>query len=119
VRERELRRTTATLGEVAAFDGGRRSATLLLADLTRALPDSSAIAAIRVDTAGGTLVALTPRAATVLSGIERVPGIVAPEIPGPVTREAVRGRELERLTVRFRLDAEDRATPARRVRGRR
>jgi hypothetical protein len=110
--ERELARVTEALAEAAAFDAGRYSPTLLLADLTAALPPGSAIVAFRVDTAGGSVVALAPRAAAVVRPLEKVPGLVAPEIVGPVTREALAGRELERVTVRFDIDAERRAKPA-------
>jgi hypothetical protein len=110
--ERELARVTEALAEAAAFDVGRYSPTLLLADLTAALPAGSAIVAFRADTAGGSVVALAPRAAAVVRPLEKVPGIVAPEIVGPVTREALPGRELERVTVRFGIDAELRAKPA-------
>lgn len=109
--ERELARVTAALAEAAAFDAKRYSATLLLADLTAALPAGSAVVAFRADTAGGSVVALAPRAAAVVQPLERVPGIVAPEIVGPVTREALAGRELERVTVRFGVDAARRARP--------
>lgn len=107
--ERELARVTEALAEAAAFDAKGYSPTLLLADLTAALPPGTALVAFRADTAGGSVVALAPRAAAVVQPLERVPAIVAPEIVGPVTREAVAGRELERVTVRFGLDAARRA----------
>ncbi|MGH7719649.1 MAG: hypothetical protein ACREON_12500, partial [Gemmatimonadaceae bacterium] len=77
--------------------------TLLMADLTRALPEGSALVAFRSDSAAGSIVALAPRAAAVLTAMEHVPGVVGPEIFGPVTREVVKEKELERVTVRFRL----------------
>jgi hypothetical protein len=100
--ERELARVTAALREVAAFDSLRRSPILALADLTRALPEGTALVAVRADTAGGSIVALAPRAASVLAPLERVPGIGATEIVGPVTSEQAAGREVERVTVRYR-----------------
>lgn len=109
--EAELARVTAALAETAAFDDGRYSPTLLLADLTAALPPGTALVAFRADTAAGSVVALAPRAAGVVQPLEKVPGIVAPEIAGPVTREGVGGRELERVTVRFGIDARRRAAP--------
>lgn len=109
--ERELARVTRALAEAAAFDAARYSPTLLLADLTAALPAGSAIVAFRADTADGSVVALAPRAAAVVRPLEKVPGVVAPEIVGPVTREALAGRELERVTVRFGIDAVRRAAP--------
>jgi hypothetical protein len=107
--ERELERVTAALGEGAAFTASRYSHVLLLADLTAALPAGSALVAFRADTAGGSVVALAPRAAAVVQPLERIPGIVAPEIVGPVTRETAAGRTVERVTVRFRVDAALRA----------
>lgn len=104
VAEAELRRVTAALAEVAAFDASRRPTTVLLAELTRALPDGAAMVALRVDSAGGSLVAVAPRAPAVLMPLERVPGVRVPEIVGPVTREVMAGREVERVTVRFALD---------------
>lgn len=109
--ERELGRITGALAEAAAFDAGRYSPTLLLADLTAALPAGSAIVAFHADTAAGSVVALAPRAAVVVQPLERVTGIVSPEIVGPVTRETVAGRQLERVMVRFGIDAERRARP--------
>ena len=78
--ERELARVTGALAEAAAFDAARYSPTLLLADLTAALPAGSAIVAFRADTADGSVVALAPRAAAVVRPLEKVPGLVAPEI---------------------------------------
>jgi hypothetical protein len=109
--ERELERVTQALAEAAAFDVDRYSPTLLLADLTAALPQGSAVVAFTADTANGSVVALAPRAAAVVQPLEKVPGIVAPEIVGPVTREALAGRDLERVTIRFGIDAARRARP--------
>jgi hypothetical protein len=108
--ESRLRETTAALGEVASFDASRRSVTLLLADLTRALPDGSALTSFQMDTTGGNLTALTPRAAGVLDALERVPGLVAPEIIGPVVRERVGERDLERVSLHFGIAKQD-STP--------
>lgn len=93
---------TRALGEVATFDRGRRPVTVLLSQMAAVLPDSSAILAVHVDSVGGSVVALTPRAGAFLTRLERVPGVAAPEITGPVTRETARGHDIERVTVRFR-----------------
>ncbi len=108
VAEAQLERFNTVLDEVAAFDAERRSITLLLAEITRALPDGNALVAFRVDSAGGTVVAVSPRAAGVVAALEKVPGIASPRIVGPVTRERVGARELERITVRFLLAGGDR-----------
>jgi hypothetical protein len=102
VRQR-VEQVTLALDEVARFSEARRSPLALLAALTAALPAASAIVTLKVDSAGGTIVALAPRAALIVTQLEAVEAIVAPEITGPVSREIVAGRELERVTVRFRL----------------
>ena len=101
--EREVGKVTAALAEVSAFDASRYSMIRLLGDLTRALPDESALITLRLTRDAGNLVALTPRAAVVLVKLENVPGIESAEIIGPVTREMVAGKTLERVTVRFRV----------------
>jgi hypothetical protein len=93
---------TRALGEVASFDRGRRSVTVLMAALARALPDGAAMLALHVDSAGGSVVAFTPRAGALLTRLETVPGLAAPEITGPVTRETAGGHDVERVTVRCR-----------------
>ena len=101
---RELASVTAELSAIALFTRSRRPATLLLAQLTRAMPERSSLLALQVDSAGaGSLVAIGPQAAAVVDAIERVPGIASPEIVGPVTRETPGGTPLDRVTVRFHL----------------
>jgi hypothetical protein len=103
--EREFAKLTAGLGEVAAFDAPRYPMISLLGDFARVLPDESALVTLRVVRDAGNLVVLTPRAAVMLTKLETVPGIDSPEIIGPVTRELLGGKTLERVTVRFRLNA--------------
>lgn len=114
--ETELGRMTGALGEVSTFEARWRGSTHILAALARVLPDGSAIVALRItsgsDSAGGTLVVLAPRAAAVVDKLERSGVVVAPEVIGPITRESAGGREVERVSIRFRLP---RATRARRV----
>jgi hypothetical protein len=108
VAERELAKLTVALREVAAFDTARYSVTRLIGDLTGALPDESALVTVRLARHTGSLVALTPRAAAVLVRLEGVRGIGAAEIVGPVTREVVAGKTLERVTIRFGVDLDAR-----------
>jgi hypothetical protein len=108
--EREFAKLTAGLSEVAAFDAPRYPMAPLLADFARVLPDESALVTLRVVRDAGNLVVLTPRAAVVLTKLETVPGIESAEIIGPVTREVLAGKTLERVTIRFRVSA-----PVRRV----
>jgi hypothetical protein len=97
----DLRRVTNALGEVADFDGNRRSTVLAIASFTEALAPNAFLVALRFDSAGGSLVALSSRAADVVARLERSPVIAAPEILGPVTRERVDSVDRERVTVRF------------------
>ena len=101
--ERELASVTGALSELAAFDDRRQLLTLLLLDITRALPEKTALISLRVDSAGGSLVAVGPRGASVLAGIDHVPSLAKAEVLGPITREQMGAEELERVTVRFRL----------------
>lgn len=101
--ERELAQVTRALAEVAAFDSGAIPATMLLADLTRVMPEGTAIAALRIAGDRGTMALLAPRSAAALSAAERVAGIEGAEIVGPVTREVVGTRTVERLSIRFRF----------------
>lgn len=95
---------TATLGDISAFQARTRSMTLLLAEITRALPESCTITQLQVvDSIGGSVVALAPRAAEILDALERVPVIAAPAIAGPVASQSLGGRSLERASVSFRL----------------
>ena len=99
-RDNEL--VTHALGEVAVFDRGRRSATTMLAAMAKALPDGAVLLAFHLDSVGGSVVLLAPRAGVLLTRLEGVPAVTAPDIIGPVTRETVGGHEVERMTVRFR-----------------
>ena len=101
---RDLANATAALGALASFSQSHRPFTLLLAQLTRALPEGSALLALQIDSAGsGSIAAIGPHAAAIVDAVERVPGFASPEIVGPVTRESVAGKQLDRVTVRFRL----------------
>ena len=66
---------------------------------------------LRLTGEASTLVALAPRAAPVLTALERVRGIDGAEIVGPVTREVVGTETVERLSVRFRFKVNERRLP--------
>lgn len=105
-REMALDSVSERLSAVNTFEIRRRSLTLLLAEMTRALPDSCVILEMRlVDSADGTIVAAAPQASDVVDALERVPDISAPAIAGPVASISLGGRPLERLSATFRLNA--------------
>ena len=92
--------------QVSAFTASRRSMVSLLGQMTGVLPESTAIASIRVDSASGTLTVLSPRSMRALRGLAGLRAVEGVRVAGPVTREIIAGRELERMTVKFRLRQE-------------
>lgn len=101
--QRELDVVTSALREVSGFAAPRHSPTRILAAVTRAVPSSAAVVSFHLDSAGGTLVLVGSAITTVVARLDRLEEIGAPEILGPVTRETLSGRDVERATVRFRL----------------
>jgi hypothetical protein len=99
---RDLVLVTSALGQVAAFAASARVPTLLLRDLANALPTGAALLAMHLDSLGGSIVAIAPRAGAVVTPLDHIAWLASPEIIGPVTREKADGRDLERVTVRFR-----------------
>ena len=100
--EADLNLVSGALDEVSGFENGRRSTIGFLAALSDALPPTAQLVAVRLDSAGGNLVVISPRAGDALSRVERLGDVEAPEIVGPVTREYVGQQEKERVTIRFR-----------------
>jgi len=98
----ELRKVTAELSRLQEFDASRGRMMLLLGALSEAIPDSTALVSLRVDSIEGNFVALTPRAANVLPPLFDLPGVIAPRIVGSVTRETQNGATVERASIRFR-----------------
>jgi hypothetical protein len=101
--ERDLARMDAALAEVAAFDASRRSPTMLLASLAHALPETTVLVTVRIDSTGATIAILAPRAAAALAAVDSMAQVTSPEIIGPVTKEVVGTRELERATMHIRF----------------
>ncbi len=99
--EAELRRTTLLLENVAQFAASRGQLTRLLAELTQALPESTAIMTLRVDSAEGSFVAMSPHVTDVLSELGSIEQMIGPRIVGSVTREMVAGARVERAAFRF------------------
>ncbi|MGH7334197.1 MAG: hypothetical protein ACREKS_15935 [Candidatus Rokuibacteriota bacterium] len=113
----QLDRVTNMLEDLRGFAASRTSATVLLGEMTRALPDGSMLATFELDEVRGVqVVVLTPRPGAVLSALERLPGIGSAELVGPVRRESVAGRELQQVAVRLQTKASP--PPARSRRGR-
>ena len=117
--DRDVMSMATAIRTVEAFEQRRQSKTLLLAQLTQALPAGAVITTLTADTGGITVVALAPKAADVVQAIEEMLGSSHVVLLGPVTRDvaptptgtanptgAVIPTEFERVTVHFRLAPE-------------
>jgi hypothetical protein len=100
--ESELRNVTAALDRVDRFVSRRDDIPLLLAELGRTLPDSSALLGLRIDSVEMSLSVLTPHAADVIVELANAERVVSPRIVGSVVRDAGARTPLERATIRFR-----------------
>jgi hypothetical protein len=99
---RELSEVSETLDHVARFANSRRSMLGLLADLGQVLPESTAIASLRVDSAAGTLIALSASGADMMPALAESRSLEAPQLVGAITPDMAGGARLQRLTLRFR-----------------
>ncbi len=100
--EGELLRVTAALDRVDRFASRRDDIPMLLAEVARALPDSTALLSLRVDSVETSLSVLTPHAADVIVELANAEGVVSPRIIGSVVRDVGARTPLERATIRFR-----------------
>lgn len=101
----ELRRTALALDRIERFQAERGKTTLLLGALSQALPESTALATLRLDSLDGNFVALTPHAADILPQLASIPEIISPRIVGSLTNEMVGTAQVQRATIRFKRPA--------------
>jgi hypothetical protein len=107
----ERQRSTNALDDVARFVESRRSMLRMLASVSRALPESTAIASLRVDTVGGALVLVSAAGPALVAPLARLDVFADVQLAGTITREAIGPAELQRLTVRFRHVIRRRLSP--------
>jgi hypothetical protein len=112
--ESELRRVSSLIDGVSRFRSARGGITLLLGDIARILPESTAMVTLRLDTLEGHFVALTTRAADVVPGLLTLDRSVAARMVGSVTMEVVNNVRLQRATFRFRRSRPFQSTGAQR-----
>lgn len=94
-----VRRMVDRLDEEGAMEG---SVAATLFRLTAALPDSSFLTQLRIDSAGmGLAAGAARRPATVLAAIEGRAGVANPRFEGRTTRDVVAGRPVERFSIGF------------------
>lgn len=99
----DLGRLSRDLVTTTSFSRRRVSTALLLGAITQALPAEAAITTLRIDTTTVDIVTLSPRTAGVVDALADVSALAAPTIIGPVSRETVGQRELERATIRLHI----------------
>jgi hypothetical protein len=99
----QLERVTSVISEIERFGTDRQQRIRLLADLTRLLPDSAAIERFEIRNDEVRLVAIAPRASSVIAAIRTLPDVTSITLPGEVIRASIGGRDLERVAVTFRL----------------
>ena len=100
--ESDLRLVTGSLDRVERFGSRRDDVPLVLAELARALPESTALLSLRIDSVEVNLSILTPHAADVVSELSHAERVAAPRILGSVMRERGKREPLERATIRLR-----------------
>jgi hypothetical protein len=100
----DLDAATDALGVLGRAGAGRSRRARFLADLTRALPDSVFLVSLRLDPdQTGALAGFASHAAPVIARLEQAGLVRHAAFEGPVTREALGGREWERFAIRFRF----------------
>jgi len=98
----DLRHARIIDDRAARFAAERGRVTLILADLARALPESTAIVMMRLDSLGGSFTIVGRGVTSVLPAISRVPNIADPRLVGSITRESG-AAQLGRAAFRFRI----------------
>lgn len=98
---RELAGATLMVETIEAGERNRASLLRHLASITAALPDSAYLTSFSLGEDGGTMSGLARQATSVMAAFEKEAAIAAPRLTGPVIREVIVGKELERFTLTF------------------
>lgn len=85
--EDSAREVVAALASLDILAARRGSVARVLAAVAGALPRRATLVSFACDSAGGTLVALAPRAASVVAAVEAVPYVREATIVGAITRD--------------------------------
>ncbi|MEO7770286.1 MAG: hypothetical protein ABIX19_04605 [Gemmatimonadaceae bacterium] len=101
--QHDLAKATIAINAVNSFAASQRPVTLMLGELALALPESTAITTLRLDTLGGSLSVISPHAAGTLDALSGLHGVGRALLVGPVTREITGTMELEHAALRFVL----------------
>jgi hypothetical protein len=112
-----LAQVTRALERGSEFANRRRRVLEFLAEVTERAPVTTAVLNLRVDSAGGTILALSPHGAELFAAVGQLPLVKGARITAQLTRETVESGELERVVLRFDfVDAIRDAKPTRKSR---
>lgn len=100
--QRDIAADGAMLTPLARRTSERESLLGLLAGITAALPESTAIVSLRVDSSGSTLGVVGPRVTDALAALAALDTTADASFAGPVAHEQTGGVQLERATIRLR-----------------
>jgi len=93
---------TAQLGQVASFAGARPLSTVLLSEIARVLPESSAVQNITIDSVGtGLLTVVGPHSDAILDALQRVPDVSGVHVLGPIVSDKLSASSLDRVATQF------------------
>jgi hypothetical protein len=99
----QLEQVSSVLHDAQSFAESRSSASALLGELTRLLPEGSALLTFDWSEDRGEVVVLTTNAGATLAALRRLPGVGSAELIGSVSSQPAGGREFQRVTVRFAM----------------
>jgi hypothetical protein len=97
----DLARTTRQLSDIVAFADSRGAAAALVTRIGEAIPESSAVVALRVDPMEGSLTTLTSDVAGLLTGLAAIPSVTSVRVTGVLTSEMIGDARMQRATIRF------------------
>jgi hypothetical protein len=96
-----LRRVDERFARAMQFAAQRGEVAAVLAQLSEAVPESTAVIAFHADSAQGSFSALAPSIAQLVASLDSAPLIIGPRIAGSITREVAAGSRFERASFRF------------------
>jgi hypothetical protein len=107
----ELTSITTSLNTIESFDAQRRALTSLFTAIGTALPESTAITTLHIDSTEASFVAMSPHVVDVLGAVsDALPGRDL-RIASVVAREQLGAVRVERATFRARPQRESRVAP--------
>jgi len=101
---KQLDQVSAVLSDAESFAASRSSTSALLGELTRLLPEGSALLAFDWIGEGGEVLVLTTNPRATLAALRRLPGVTSAELNGSVSNQTAGGREFQRVTIRFKMN---------------